>query len=184
MNRLVCLGWISKPERKENFSFETRVAPLRTQPKLQPRFLTLSPMRLSHNGYLELILRAQRNAFHRGGRPQSKLFANIGIRISLTNLTFELIPNHGWQPLEPVLCNRYAFTIVEFKMARRQGVTREHVPLRPATEKQRRRRPFSTQSSGPRLFGRISASLPRPVSQRIQALRSFLQIRPNSSWRL
>src|SRR6266403_5739052 len=56
MNRLVCLGWISKPERKENFSFETRVAPLRTQPKLQPRFLTLSPMPLSHNGYLELIL--------------------------------------------------------------------------------------------------------------------------------
>src|SRR5439155_20361072 len=56
MNRLVCLGWISKPERKENFSFETRVAPLRIQPKLQPRFLTLSPMRLSHNGYLELIL--------------------------------------------------------------------------------------------------------------------------------
>src|SRR5439155_19705140 len=56
MNRLVCLGWISKPERKENFSFETRVAPLRTQPKLQPRFLTLSPMRLSHNGYLELML--------------------------------------------------------------------------------------------------------------------------------
>src|SRR6267378_6776446 len=67
MNRLVCLGWISKPERKDNFSFETRVAPLRTQPKLQPRFLTLSPMRLSHNGYLELILRAQRNASHRGG---------------------------------------------------------------------------------------------------------------------
>ena len=56
MNRLVCFGWISKPERKENFSFETRVAPLRTQPKLQPRFLTLSPMPLSHNGYLELIL--------------------------------------------------------------------------------------------------------------------------------
>ena len=92
MNRLVCLGWISKPERKENFSFETRVAPLRTQPKLQPRFLTLSPMRLSHNGYLELILRAQRNASHRGGRPQSRLFVTIGIRISLTNLTFELIP--------------------------------------------------------------------------------------------
>ena len=95
MNRLVCLGWISKPERKENFSFETRVGPLRTQPKLQPRFLTLSPMRLSHNGYLELILRAQRNASHRGGRLQSRLFANIGIRISLTNLTFltfELIP--------------------------------------------------------------------------------------------
>src|SRR6476646_3781831 len=126
MNRLVCLGRISKPERKENFSFETRVVPLRTQPKLQPRFLTLSPMRLSHNGYLELILRAQRNASHRGVRPQSRLFANIGIRISFTNLTFEL--NHGCSPLEPVLCNRYAFTIVEFKMARRQGATREHVP--------------------------------------------------------
>src|SRR6266446_7827211 len=92
MNRLVCLGWISKPERKEKFSFETRVAPLRTQPKLQPRFLTLSPMRLSHNGYLELILRAQRNAFHRGGRLRSRLFVNIWIRISFTNLTFELIP--------------------------------------------------------------------------------------------
>src|SRR5206468_10896851 len=35
-NRLVCLGWISKLERKETFSFETRVAPLRTQPKLRP----------------------------------------------------------------------------------------------------------------------------------------------------
>ena len=56
MNRLVCLGWISKPERKENFSFETRVAPLRIQPKLQPRFLTLSSKRLSHNGYLEIML--------------------------------------------------------------------------------------------------------------------------------
>src|SRR3954462_15785657 len=56
MNRFVCLGWISKPERKENFSFETRPAPLRTQPKLQPRFLTLSPMRLSHNGNLQLML--------------------------------------------------------------------------------------------------------------------------------
>src|SRR6266481_7657462 len=56
MNRLVCLGWIFKPERKRKFFFETRVAPLRTQPKLQPRFLTLSAMPLSHNGYLELIL--------------------------------------------------------------------------------------------------------------------------------
>ena len=93
MNRLVCLGWISKPERKEKFSFETRVAPLRIRPKLQPRFLTLSGMPRSHNGYLELILRAQRNAFHREGRPQPRTFANIGIRISLTNLTFEL--NHG-----------------------------------------------------------------------------------------
>jgi len=94
-------------------------------------------MRLSHNGYLELILRAQRNASHRGGRPQSRLFANIGIRISLTS---NVRTEPRLQPLEPVLCNRYAFTIVEFKMARRQGATREHVPLRPATEKQRRRR--------------------------------------------
>ncbi|PYK23012.1 MAG: hypothetical protein DME59_18375 [Verrucomicrobia bacterium] len=31
MNRLVCLRWISKPERKENFSFEMRVAPIRDQ---------------------------------------------------------------------------------------------------------------------------------------------------------
>ena len=49
-------------------------------------------MRLSHNGYLELILGAQRNASRRGGRLRSRLFANIEIRISLTNLTFELIP--------------------------------------------------------------------------------------------
>ena len=41
MNRLVCLGWISKPERKENFSFETRVAPLRTQPKLPTALLDI-----------------------------------------------------------------------------------------------------------------------------------------------
>src|SRR6266513_1213005 len=44
--------------------------------------------------------------------------------------------------------------------------------------------PFSTQPSGPRFFGRISASLARPVSQWIQALRWLLEIRPNSLWRL
>ena len=38
--------------------------------------------------------------------------------------------------------------------------------------------PFSTQPSGPRFDARIFASLPRPVSQRMQALRSLLQIRP------
>src|SRR6476620_11854770 len=73
MIRLVCLGWISKPERKENFSFETRVSPLGTQPQLQPRFLTLSPMRLSHNGLLGNNVNTQRYAIHRGGRPQSRL---------------------------------------------------------------------------------------------------------------
>ncbi len=49
-------------------------------------------MRLSHNGYLELILRAQRHASHRGGRLRSRLFPNMGIRIRSTKLTFELIP--------------------------------------------------------------------------------------------
>src|SRR5947207_6935215 len=44
--------------------------------------------------------------------------------------------------------------------------------------------PFSTQPSGPQFFGRISASLARPVSQWIQALRSLLEIRPNSLRRL
>jgi len=29
--------------------------------------------------------------------------------------------------IQPVLCNRYDLPIVEFKMARRQGATREHV---------------------------------------------------------
>jgi hypothetical protein len=38
----------------------------------------------------------------------------------MTNLAFELFQPRLY-PLEPVLCNRYAFTIVEFKMARRQG---------------------------------------------------------------
>jgi hypothetical protein len=82
------------------------------------------------------------------------------------------------------LCNRYAFTIVEFKMARRQGATREHVlnDLQPRSNAGAG--PFSTQPSGPLFFGRISASLPRPVSQRMQALRSLLEIRPNSSRRL
>ena len=65
---MVSFVWVrfSKPERKENFSFENAGLPLETQPKLQPRFLTLSPMRLSHNGYLELILRARRNAASSG----------------------------------------------------------------------------------------------------------------------
>ena len=40
--------------------------------------------------------------------------------------------------------------------------------------------PFSTQPSGPQFFGRISASLTRPVSHRIPAFRSLLEIRPNS----
>ena len=182
MNRLVCLGRISKPERKENFSFETRVAPLRTQPKLQPRFLTLSPMRLSHNGYLELILRAQRNAFHRGGRPQSRLFANIGIRIRLINLTFEL--NHGCSRSSQCCVTGMPCQSLSSKMARRQGATREHVPLRPATEKQRRRRSIFNST--------LRAAVPWanfrvPPSASIAAdagASSLLQIRPNSSWRL
>jgi len=44
MNRLVCLRWISKTQRKENFSGEARVAPPTTQPNLQPRFFELSAM--------------------------------------------------------------------------------------------------------------------------------------------
>ena len=39
-----------------------------------------------------------------------------------------------------MLCNRYGLPIVEFKMARRQGATREHVLCDLMTERQRRRR--------------------------------------------
>jgi hypothetical protein len=69
-------------------------------------------------------------------------------------------------------------------MAGRQGATREHVlcDLRPRSNEGAG--PFSTQPSGPQFFGRISASLARPVSPRIQALRLLLEIRPNSSRRL
>ena len=84
-----------------------------------------------------------------------------------------------------VLCNRYDFPIVEFKMARRQGATREHVhcDLRPRSNAGAG--PFSTQPSGPQFFGRISEkNLARPVSQRIQALRLLLEIRPSSLRRL
>jgi hypothetical protein len=38
MNRLVCLRWISKTQRKENFSREARVAPLETPPQTPIRF--------------------------------------------------------------------------------------------------------------------------------------------------
>src|SRR5437868_8002013 len=75
-------------------------------------------------------------------------------------------------------------------MARRQGATRRHVLWsEPDWHILRPRRnagagPFSTQPSGPQFFRRISASLARPVSQRIQALRSLLEIRQNSSRRL
>src|SRR5262249_27369506 len=44
MNRLVCLRWSSTTQRKENFSREARVAPLRTQSQLQPAFLRSSAM--------------------------------------------------------------------------------------------------------------------------------------------
>src|SRR5919108_2609547 len=69
-------------------------------------------------------------------------------------------------------------------MARRQGVTREHVfcDLRP--RRNAGAGPFSTQPSGPQFFERISASLARPVSQRIQPLRLLLEIRPQSLRRL
>src|SRR5205085_7670754 len=44
--------------------------------------------------------------------------------------------------------------------------------------------PFLTPPCGPQFFERISASLARPVSPRIQALRSLLEIRSNSLRRL
>ena len=91
MNRLVCLGWISKPERKENFFL--RDAGTTQNPAQTPTALldivtdaAVTQWELGNNA------NAQRNASHRGGRPQSRLFVTIGIRISLTNLTFELIP--------------------------------------------------------------------------------------------
>jgi hypothetical protein len=43
---------------------------------------------------------------------------------------------------------------------------------------------FSTQPAGPQFFEQISASLAGPVSQRIQVLRSLLEIHPNSLRRL
>jgi hypothetical protein len=51
----VYVGSLRLKEKK--FFREARVAPLRTQRKLQPRFLTLSAMRLSHNCNLELMLK-------------------------------------------------------------------------------------------------------------------------------
>src|SRR5438874_11912891 len=69
-------------------------------------------------------------------------------------------------------------------MARRQGATREHVLCDLLPRRNAGAGTFSTQPSGPQFFGRISASLARPVSQWIQALRSLLEIRPNSLRRL
>src|SRR5436305_13807230 len=74
--------------------------------------------------------------------------------------------------------------MVEFKMARHQGATSEHVLCDLQPRRNAGAGPFSTQPSGPQFFGRISASLARPVSQWIQALRSLLEIRPNSLRRL
>src|SRR5207245_10244705 len=73
---------------------------------------------------------------------------------------------------------------IESNMARRQGATREHFLYDLGPRRNAGAGPFSTQPSGPQFFGRISASLARPVSQWIQALRSLLEIRPNSSRRL
>ena len=126
-------------------------------------------MRLSHNGYLELILRAQRNASHRGGRPQSRLFANIGIRISLTNLTFEL--THGCSRSRQCCITGMPLQSLssEWHAAKARRGSMFLCDLRPRSNAGAG--PFSTQPSGPRFLGRIFASLPRPVSQRMQALR-------------
>src|SRR5207248_5367302 len=69
-------------------------------------------------------------------------------------------------------------------MTRRQGATSEHVlnDLRPRSNAGAG--PFSTQPFGPQFFGWISASLARPVSQWIRALRLLLEIHPNSLRRL
>jgi hypothetical protein len=44
LNRLVCLRWTSKTQRKGNFSHEARAVPLKTHPKLNPVLLRLSAM--------------------------------------------------------------------------------------------------------------------------------------------
>ena len=90
MHRLVCLGWISTPEGKDNFSFETQVAHSEPSPTSTALVDVISDAAVTQ-WLLGTNPNAQRNAFHRGGPPQSRLFANIGIRIS-TKLTFELIP--------------------------------------------------------------------------------------------
>src|SRR5438552_12576307 len=77
-----------------------------------------------------------------------------------------------------VLCNRYDLPIVELKMPRRQGARREHVLCNLRPRRNAGAGPFSTQPSAPRFLRRISASLSRSVSRRIQALRSPLKIRP------
>src|SRR5919109_2540972 len=58
-----------------------------------------------------------------------------------------------------VLCNRYDFPIVEFKMARRQGATREHVLCDLQPRSNAGAGPFSTQPFGPQFFGRISEKI-------------------------
>src|SRR5438132_10899762 len=85
--------------------------------------------------------------------------------------------------LKLVLCNRYDLPMVEFKMARRQGAAREYVlcDLGPRCNAGAGpSRVCGTQPSGPQLFGRTSASLPRPAPNAFgAALRSLFEIRPN-----
>jgi hypothetical protein len=157
MNRLVCLGWISKPERKEG---STTQNPAQTPTAL----LDIVTARPSHNCNFELILR-QRNAFC--PLPNVRTDSNYGrSRSSQCCVT--------GMPLQSLSSKWHA------AKARRGGMFL--CDLRPRSNAGAG--PFSTQPSGPRFLWRIFASLPQPVSQRIQALRSLLQIRPNSSWRL
>jgi hypothetical protein len=71
MNRLVCLRWISKTQRKENFSREARVAPLEPSwdEPVQPRRLARIVTRL-HNkrcrGRLHLKARPWRDRANNG----------------------------------------------------------------------------------------------------------------------
>jgi len=72
MNRLVCLGWISKPERKDNFLRDaggTTQNPAQTPTAL----LNIVIDAAVTQWLLATNANAQRNAFHRGGRPQRRL---------------------------------------------------------------------------------------------------------------
>jgi hypothetical protein len=94
MHRLVCLGWISTPEGKDNFSFETQVAHSEPSPTSTALLDVISDAAVTQ-WLLGTNANAQRNSFRREARPQFRAFANIGARISLTSLTFKLIRSTG-----------------------------------------------------------------------------------------
>ena len=73
-------------------------------------------MRLSHNGYLENNANAQRNAVHRGGRPQSRTARVSRYLQNLTLAEHEIFRRHvSTRPLHDQIHRELVHRLLQFQ---------------------------------------------------------------------